>query len=377
MKNNIVVNILGDIYITEDNKQIINSDRFKKLFNGIFETLNNATINIANLEGPLANISDKPILKTGPNLKNPIKLLDSLVNSNIGVLTLGNNHILDYGDNALFNTINEIEKRGLKYVGAGKNLEEAKKPLIIEVEGIKIGVINFAEHEFNTANVYSPGANGFDCLYSFDEISRLKSKCKYLIVVYHGGIEYHKYPSPWLRSICRKMVESGADVVITQQSHCIGTKEEYLNGEILYGQGNTVFGYKRNNNDWNHGLIVQLVIDSDSLKVNYVPIEAIEGGGIDLMKDNLKEQVMRGFKKRSDKIYQKEFIEKEWVRFCNSKKSIYLGHLFGFNRYLIFLNRKLNNKIIDIYFSRRKKMIVHNLVRCESHHEVLETILKN
>ena len=56
---------------------------------------------------------------------------------------------------------------------------------------------------------------------------------------------------------------------------------------------------------------------------------------------------------------------------------MYLGHLFGFNRYLMFLNRKLNNKIIDTLFSKRQKRITQNLLRCESHQEVLQTIFKN
>ena len=195
--------------------------------------------------------------------------------------------------------------------------------------------------------------------------------------MFHGGVENHTYPSPLLQQKCRKIVEAGANLVSCQHSHCIGAMENYKTGTVVYGQGNAVFGYKKNQNTWNEGLVIEILITKTDLTLKYIPIKALHAGGIDLMSEQESVKCLNTFFQRSEKCSDKLFLEKEWIRFCNSKRSMYLGHLFGFNRYLIFLNRKLNNKIIDIFYSKRKKMIVQNLIRCESHHEVLATVLKN
>ena len=97
----------------------------------------------------------------------------------------------------------------------------------------------------------------------------------YLIVLNHGGIEYYKFPSPLLQRKCREMVKCGADFVVCQHSHCIGTAENFLNGTILYGQGNSVFGYKDNSDSWNNGLLVKLTLsDLEQKRIEYIPISA-------------------------------------------------------------------------------------------------------
>lgn len=66
-------------------------------------------------------------------------------------------------------------------------------------------------------------------------------------MLYHGGKEYYRYSSPNLQKTCRKMTEKGADLVLCQHSHCIGSYEEYNDSTILYGQGNFIFNMKKMN----------------------------------------------------------------------------------------------------------------------------------
>lgn len=376
-KEDIKINLLGDVCLTKMNRPIVATQEPEKLFNGLHKILVNSDFNIANFEAPIPEESHLPIKKIGPALRNDKNLVEILKKSNFQALGLANNHILDYGQAAVVSTINNLNDENIESFGAGLNKIEAKKPLFIEVGNRTIGLMAYAEHEFNLAGENSAGANWFDSSESYDDIKLAKGKCDYLIVLFHGGVEYHAYPSPLLQQKCRKMVDVGADLVSCQHSHCIGSMENYNAGTVVYGQGNAVFGYKKNQNTWNEGLVVQLVFSGDDVKVKYVPVKALPLGGIDLMSEVESKKCLKEFDKRSEKCSDIQFLEGQWLRFCNSKKSMYLGHLFGLNRYFMFLNRKLNNKIIDTLFSKRQKMIAHNLIRCESHNEVLQTIFKN
>jgi len=125
-------------------------------------------------------------------------------------------------------------KMGWSRKGPGRSC----KPLLVEQDGKKIGIYACAETEFSIAEDNRAGANPFDPLESLDHIADLKSKCDFVIVLYHGGKELYRFPSPYLRKVCRKIVEKGADLVICQHSHCIGAFENYHDSVIVYGQGN-------------------------------------------------------------------------------------------------------------------------------------------
>jgi len=126
-----------------------------------------------------------------------------------------------------------LNKQDIPFVGAGENLSVASKPYIIQNDELKIGIYACAENEFTIATESSPGANPFDPLESLDHIQRLKEKCDYVLVLYHGGKEHYRYPSPYLQKVSRKIVEKGADLVVCQHSHCIGCYEEYKDATIV------------------------------------------------------------------------------------------------------------------------------------------------
>ena len=78
-----------------------------------------------------------------------------------------------------------------------------------------------------------------------------------VIVLYHGGLEKYRYPSPQLRRVCRKFVEKGADLVVCQHSHSVGCMEAFGGGNIVYGQGNLLFA-RYGGEHWNTGLLIGL-----------------------------------------------------------------------------------------------------------------------
>lgn len=370
------INILGDIVLTKGNAEIVKKGQPSKLFHDVLEVLKEADLNIANFEAPVASIQHKPISKTGPALKNNESLVNVLQMSNFRALGLANNHILDYGEEALMQTIDLLQTKEIITFGAGKNASEASKAAFFNINGKIVGFLAFAEHEFSIAGESSAGASHFDLLDSFKVIENAKNACDYLIVLFHGGIEYYRYPSPMLQRKCRKMAESGANLVLCQHSHCIGAQEKHKDATIIYGQGNAVFGYKPDFEMWNRGMIVQIDFTNAEPQINYFFAEALPSGGIKRCSTEDEAKLMNEFLTRSERCADKNFLENEWINYCVRKKPVYMNNLIGINRYIGFINRKLKNALVNTIYSKRKYMIAHNIIRCESHYEVLETILK-
>jgi poly-gamma-glutamate capsule biosynthesis protein CapA/YwtB (metallophosphatase superfamily) len=377
MKNKIEIIICGDLCPTEDTVVLFEQEDEISLFNTILNTFNSVDLVFGNLEFVLTD-TPKPIKKSGPILHGASKYSTVFKKAGFNLLSLANNHIKDCGPEGVQSTMEACAKAGIATFGAALNLGNAKKPYIEEINGLKIGFIAFAEQEFNTATENEAGANYFDPYEDLDSIAEFKKQVDYLIVIYHGGIEYYEYPSPLLQKKCRKFIDKGADFVSCQHSHCIGTMEEYANKKILYGQGNTLFGYRKGNNSWNHGLLVKIVIDTENriADVLLMPIHATVKG-IEFMDAAQSTKLLSNLYLRSKNLNNEKFIKEAWANFCNKKKEFYFPFLFGFNRYLIHLNRFTKNSIVRLFYSKKRMHTSHNIIRCEAHNEVIQTLLNN
>lgn len=341
------------------------------------DPLRQADLLIGNLEFPLTDIG-RGIIKCGPVLKGKTACLGTLKNAGFGLLGLANNHIKDCGDEGVLNTLARCREAGIVTVGAGENAAAARKPSIVQVQGWKVGIMAFAEHEFNAASELHCGANLLDLYYSFDQIREIRASCDFLIVLYHGGIEHYVYPSPLLQKKCRKMAESGADLVLCQHSHCVGTVEQFAGGTIVYGQGNTVFGYRPGAADWNEGLIVKVSLSEKSTpmaSLAYLPIVAAPSG-VDVMPADQAKIFLTSLHQRSQSVTNKGFIDRSWQRYCQARHAHYLPMLLGLGRVLNYANRKTKNAIVSTLFTKKRLSVTMNLTRCEAHAEVVRTILE-
>lgn len=373
------MNILigADVVPTDKNVELFKSGNVNTLIGeGLLASLKEADYRIFNLETPLVD-NESPIDKRGPNLIAPTNAINGYVGIHANLVTIANNHILDQGQNGLDSTIKTLRENGIAYVGAGKNLEDAKKPFVFELNQKKIGVYACAEHEFTIAQKDSPGANPYDPLDSFDDVFQLRQKCQYVIVLYHGGREYYRYPSPSLQRVCRKFVEKGADLVICQHSHCIGCEEKYRNGTIVYGQGNFIFD-ECDDECWKTGLLVQI----NNETVSYVPIEK-NRETVRMAKDENAERILREFKQRSEEIQMTGFIEEKYQQCAEAALSGYLQEFRGIRgsnlpmRILNKITRKRWGKLyMNWLYDERAKRSIINCIECEAHREIVLQGLK-
>ncbi len=232
--------IAGDFLPTETNKFLFENGAVQELFGQeILSLFADSDYRIVNVEGPFTD-SNSSIRKSGPCLKGSEKAFGVISQLHIDTVSLANNHIMDYGIEGLRSTIRHLDEAGISHCGAGKDKEEAGQPYVFDVLDKKVGLFSCAEYEFTIATEEKPGANPFDSMEIPDILAGLKRKTDYVIVLYHGGKEYYRYPAPYVQYRCRKMIEKGADLVVCQHSHCIGCREEYKDGLIVYGQGNFI-----------------------------------------------------------------------------------------------------------------------------------------
>ena len=263
----------ADFVPTKSNFSQFESGDVKELFGSkLCDKIKSSDYRIFNLEIPLTD-EEHPIPKCGPNLIAPTECVAGYKAAGVDLLTLANNHILDQDQQGLESTIQVLNRAGIDYTGVGSTPDEAAKPYIFTCNGKNIGVYACAEHEFSIVTEHSAGANPIDLLESPDHVAKLKEQCDYVIVLYHGGKEHYRYPSPNLQKVCRKLVEKGADLVVCQHSHCIGCEEKYQGGTIVYGQGNFLFD-DDDSEFWKTSLLISI---GDAFKtVSYTHLRAHE-----------------------------------------------------------------------------------------------------
>ncbi len=370
----------ADIVPLKSNFELFNSgDALALIGKELFDILKNTDYRVFNLEVPLTD-NGKPIDKNGPTLGAPTSTINGYRALGVDLLTVANNHILDQGKEGFFDTLSILDKNDIKYVGGGDNLSSASKSFVREINGKKIGFYACAEQEFSIATDKTCGANPFDPLESFDHVVKLKKECDYVIVLYHGGKEHYRYPSPNLQKTCRKFVEKGANLVICQHSHCIGCKEDYQDGTIVYGQGNFIFDRNNKGEYWDTSLLIKL---NDDFSIEYIPLVKVDGG-VRLAEGENAQEIINNFDKRSKEITIDGFIEKKYSEFANKMIEGYLFSFCGMKRSFMFrvINKLTGYRyakwLIKKKYSRKQLLALKNFIECEAHRElILKGLEKN
>lgn len=348
----------------------------------IARIMNEADFRCFNLETPLIQGKESCINKWGPCIGAPASTVVGIKSLNIDFMTLANNHIMDYGAEGLRSTVKALESVGIQYGGIVKNLNDAKKMFYATINGIKIGFYCCAEHEFSIASESSIGVNPFDPLNSFDdvELAKKQDNADYVIVLYHGGKEHYRYPSPQLQKLCRKFIEKGADLVVCQHSHCVGCKEDYKDGTIVYGQGNFIFDYGETDECWKTAILIDLNIQEGVKSIDYIPIVRNKNG-IRLAKNEETDNIIDSFNMRSKEILNFQFVYNHYQEYAKKQRDTYLGAFLG--RKTIFfrgLNKVTNGALIrrriKALYRKNEVLCLRNFIECEAHRELILALLE-
>jgi len=254
------VTIVGDVMLggmlssnINKYKDIFLSDEVRKLLE--------ADIVFCNLECVLAK-AEAPPEKNKILLHAKSESIELLKIAGFNVVSLANNHIMDFGQKSLMKTMELLKKNNIKYMGAGKNLCEARKPIYFEKDNTKIALFAYAApetwggwsqrknqtHKNWIAGADRPGVAPFDLKIIQEDIDKATKKSDFLIVSVHWGNESTYFPHPEIISDARKVIDMGANLVIGGHQHIIQGYEKYKDGLIMYGLSNFLFPsfYKEN-----------------------------------------------------------------------------------------------------------------------------------
>lgn len=329
---------------------------------------------VLNLE-TVINADSAKTDKTGVSFNSDVETLTLFDLVKNPVVCLANNHINDYGKSGIKSTIEALKNKAIKHTGAGIDEKSARNILYLEGDK-KVAVLNYCEHEFSTSDIYSHGANGYTPEKVFYDIREAGDKADFIIVVYHGNLEYFSYPSPGMQERLRFIADLGADVVISHHSHYYSGYEIYNDTPIFYGLGN--FYSKsagKRSKEFHTGIFVELLLN-DNADFNLIPYyQNSDKPGIQILNESDKNLFFDNLKKINDIITDKSKLNQKWQDFVESKKSKYFYILKQQNKFLYQLVKKglLDNSKI----SGDKLPFLLNIIRNESHREAVITLLEN
>ena len=229
----------GDIALVRRAEQKLIADGTRARWCGGLDLFRQADITIGNLESP---ISDRgaPFKNYPPVFRSDPEVLSFLVGSGFDVVSLANNHILDYGPDVLLDTMHRLSEGGVHCFGAGPNQDMAQRPTIIERSGIKLGFLGFTEWgPFGKDG--EPGPARYTQGAVLSRIADLRSHVDLVIVSLHLGFEFVDYPMPHHVASCRRFIDAGAHIVLGHHPHQPHGVEVYRQGLIAYSLGNFLF----------------------------------------------------------------------------------------------------------------------------------------
>ena len=192
-------------------------------FNGLAPRLRAADLLVGNLEC-VASPLGAPAIQALP-LRCSTPVLDALASAGFDVLSVANNHALDFGRDAFADSTRRIEAAGLAHIGS-EAMNAQPQPVHVErVAGLRLGLLAY----------YHPPAA------PYDDVQRALSLVDVLIVYNHWGREGQAEPMPQQRQLGHELIEAGVDLVVGTHAHVVQTIERYGEGLIAYGLGNFVF----------------------------------------------------------------------------------------------------------------------------------------
>lgn len=275
----LVTGLAGDVMIGRGVDSTIKRKGYSYVWGNVLPMLHSTDLNIVNLETTLTG-ADKPVFKAF-NFKASRDNIKSLLEAKITLVNLANNHILDFSEEGLIETLQTLNSAGIKFVGAGNNGNEASKPVILCRKNISIGVLGFTDNEPGwKAGTLTCGVNYIDIGSKKDrdktlgDIKRLKKETDIVVISMHWGPNMKEFPGRSFINFAHEMIESGASIIHGHSAHNFQGIEVYNHKLILYDTGDFVDDYVVHpelRND--HSFFYRVELDKTGLiRLNLVPV---------------------------------------------------------------------------------------------------------
>ncbi len=267
---------VGDISFSRSVERVIKSqnNNYDYPFLKVADFLKTGDIVFGNLETPITPGRE---IQSGEMLfrSNP-QVAEALKKAGFTIVSLANNHTPNFGEKGLLDTFNYLENASIKYVGAGRNEEEAYRPVFLKIKGLNFAFLAYNDTDvvpsFYEAEKNHPGTAFMRLEKMTQVVKEAKTKADFVIVSIHSGNEYVNQPNNSQISFAHAAVDSGADLVIGHHPHVVQKMEQYQGKYIFYSLGNFVFDQM-----WSRptrqGLMVKLDFSRQKLEnISFFPV---------------------------------------------------------------------------------------------------------
>lgn len=290
-----VINFVGDISLA-DNFDIM--PYYDKRNEGVYGILSKEVVDIMTTSDIMVANNEFTISKRGTPLNKTYtfradpKRINIYKEMGIDMVSLANNHIYDYGEEAFIDTLNYLKEEGISYSGAGRNINEAKKASYFIVNGYKIAFISSTRAE---KNIITPGATEtesgtfrcYDPNLLIETIKEEKEKSDYVILLIHWGKEDSHEIEEVLYETGKKYIDAGADLIVGSHAHLLQGMEFYNNKLIAYNLGDFIF----NRETKDTGILKLTINNEGNMQYNFVPCKQ-ENYKTSLLSDKEKLRVL-------------------------------------------------------------------------------------
>lgn len=243
--NSITLALAGDTMLGRSVSPIIEQKGYRYVWGDLLPLLQETDLKLINLETTLTR-APTPVPKVFNYKSNPANV-QALVDAKIDVVSLANNHSKDFGNEGLIETINVLDQAGIYHVGAGENIQQARRPVIITKNNIRIGILGATDNEPTwKATADEPGINYISIAHIdelLQDIKNLKQQADIVIVSLHWGPNMKQYPSQLFQNAAHQMIDAGADIIHGHSAHIFQAIELYNNKLIFYDTGDFVDDY--------------------------------------------------------------------------------------------------------------------------------------
>lgn len=270
----IIINAVGDIMLAGRWTADLRKAGYDFPFARLKGELSSGDINLANLESPLARCGREFTTKKFRFRGEPA-VAPSLRRAGFNLVTLANNHSMDFGWPALEETRRYLRDAGIAWIGAGENLEQARRMALFTVRGKRVAFLGYSltqPLEF-FASPSRPGtAPGYSRLVVAD-VANARKQADYVIVSFHWGREASTTVQAYQRDTAHRAIEAGADVIIGHHPHVLQGVERYQRGIIFYSLGNFAFASKSITADV--AALVRLRLNSRQRQAELLPLDVL------------------------------------------------------------------------------------------------------
>ena len=238
----VTLNAVGDIMLERDLITLMDQHGSIYPFAAVQELLDDADLTIGNIEGTFTDGGVRA--NKFYAFRTPTRHAAGLAQAGFDIVSLGNNHAMDYGAQGLADTVAALDEAGVLHSGAGLNMEAARRPTILEANGLRIAFLSYnaaALSEAYPAGPATPGVALAEVASIQQDVTAARADADVVVVSLHAGTEYTDQPTNEQVMLSRTAIDAGAAVVLGHHPHVLQGWEHYGDGYIFYSLGNFVF----------------------------------------------------------------------------------------------------------------------------------------